>query len=115
MKYFGNWKSHEDVVNDFKGYSDSKAPDGFPTDEEIIYAAYSTPDYEGYALLVYEKDGKLFEVNGSHCSCYGLEECWHPEETSKDAIAMRELSSYYEFEADAIDRFKELFPKKVEG
>jgi hypothetical protein len=38
--------------------------------------------------VIFEKDGKLWEVNGSHCSCYGLEGQWQPEETTWEAIAI---------------------------
>jgi hypothetical protein len=37
---------------------------------QIIFAEYDTPDYEGYAHVIFIKQGKLYEVNGSHCSCY---------------------------------------------
>lgn len=55
----------------------------------ILFAAYENESYEGYALVIFSKDGKLFEVNGSHCSCNGLEGQWSPEETSVDALKMR--------------------------
>lgn len=31
----------------------------------------------------------LYEVNGSHCSCYGLEGQWEEEETTVEALAYR--------------------------
>lgn len=71
--YVGEFKSKEDVESDFEVEL---------TDEQIIYAEYETPSYEGYAFVLFEKDGKLYEVNGSHCSCNGLEGQWSPEETS---------------------------------
>lgn len=64
---------------------------------KILFAVYKTESYEGSALVIFAKDGKLFEVNGSHCSCNGLEEQWSPEETSLEALRMRDLS-YYGFE-----------------
>jgi hypothetical protein len=36
--------------------------------------------------VIYEKDGQLYEVHGGHCSCYGLEGQWSPEETSKEYL-----------------------------
>lgn len=75
--YVGEFKSKEDVESNF----DVKL-----TDERIIYAEYETPSYEGYAFVLFEKDGKLYEVNGSHCSCNGLEGMWEPEETSTKAL-----------------------------
>ena len=56
---------------------------------EFIYACYDTPPYEGYAHVIFVRDGVLYEVNGSHCSCNGLENCWKPEETSLPALMFR--------------------------
>jgi hypothetical protein len=47
---------------------------------ELVYAAYSTPAYEGSATVIYKRDGKWFEATGGHCSCYGLEGQWEPSE-----------------------------------
>lgn len=51
----------------------------------VLFAAYDG-DYDGQALVVFRLDGKLYEVNGSHCSCYGLEDQWDPELTSHEAL-----------------------------
>ena len=59
-------------------------------DVTVLYAIYDTPAYEGWAFVVFAKDGKLYEVTGSHCSCYGLEDQWEPTLTSVDALLMRE-------------------------
>ena len=56
---------------------------------DILYACYETPPYEGYAWVVFEKGGKLYEVNGSHCSCMGLEGQWEPEEVTVGALQLR--------------------------
>ena len=55
----------------------------------ILYANYSLGNYVGDSFILFEKDGKLFEVNASHCSCYGLEGQWEPEETTKEALKLR--------------------------
>lgn len=54
----------------------------------LLVAVYSL-GYDGCALVVYEKGGTLFEVNGGHCSCYDLEGQWSPEETSVDSLRLR--------------------------
>jgi hypothetical protein len=55
--------------------------------DAVIYAAvYRYECYEGSAFVLFEKDGKLFSVHGSHCSCYGLEGQWTPEEETWAAI-----------------------------
>ena len=56
---------------------------------EILYACYNGGGYDGEAHVIFRKDGKLYEVNGSHCSCYGLEGQWKPEETSAEAMLVR--------------------------
>lgn len=61
---------------------------------KIVYGYYSYEDYSGEAFVLYEKDGKLYEVNGSHCSCYGLEDQWQPEETLVEAIEKRLVEPY---------------------
>ena len=48
-------------------------------DIKILFASYSYENYSGDAFVLFSKDGELFEVNGSHCSCYGLEYQWSPE------------------------------------
>lgn len=78
-KYFGDFEGIDDVI----GWAPKDLKD-----EEVIIARYDTPDYEGYAWCLYRRDGKLFEVSDSHCSCFGLE-CWEPEETTIAALLMR--------------------------
>lgn len=55
----------------------------------ILLAYYSYRNWEGDAFVLFEKDGKLFEVNGGHCSCYGLEGQWEPEEVTIDVLEYR--------------------------
>jgi hypothetical protein len=58
---------------------------------EIILAWYEYESYSGCSIVIYrdKEDGKLYEVNASHCSCYGLEGQWIPEETTLEALKMR--------------------------
>lgn len=56
----------------------------------ILLASYTYENYTGEAFVLFEKDGLLFEVDGSHCSCYGLEGQWDPEETTKEALLVRD-------------------------
>ena len=53
---------------------------------DILVAYYGDESYEGYAYVLFMKNGKLYEVCGGHCSCHGLEGQWDPEETSWDVI-----------------------------
>lgn len=81
MKYFGNWSNKQEVANSFN--IDVKQLN----DVNVLVAWYGDGDYCGSAFVLYEKDGALYEVHGSHCSCYGLEDQWEPEETSVEALA----------------------------
>lgn len=51
-------------------------------DDNILFATYTYEEYSGEAFVLFERKGKLYEVNGSHCSCYGLEGQWSPEEVN---------------------------------
>ena len=56
---------------------------------DIIYADYEYISYDGESFVLFSKYGELYEVNGSHCSCYGLEGQWNPEPTTAEAILAR--------------------------
>lgn len=81
--YLGNFASKEDVIREYS------APAGALDGAEVLFAYYSYKDYEGDSFVLFRKDNKLYEVNGSHCSCYGLEGQWDPEETSVAALRKR--------------------------
>lgn len=95
-KYFGNFTDIDSVNGNFGDayYYEGRAetpPQELVSDEQVLYAHYGMGSYEGDALVIFEEDGKLFEVNGGHCSCYGLEGQWKPEETSWQALAIRKF------------------------
>lgn len=81
------------IINGFAGVEDIisqfNAPDDALDNADVLYANYETPPYEGYAHIIFVKDGRLFEVIGSHCSCMGLEGQWSPEETTAKALFFR--------------------------
>ena len=78
-------------------------------DAEILIHHYETPSYEGYAFTLFRRDGLLFEVNGSHCSCYGLEDQWSSEETSVEALRMRKWARYSDEDGVIPAQLTELF------
>lgn len=82
-KYNDLFGCNEDIIREFAITSEQLES------VEILYAYYSYEDYSGDAHVIFRKDGKLYEVNGSHCSCYGLEGQWEPEETSVEALLFR--------------------------
>lgn len=102
--YLNDWSSKLDVMADFIGIRIS-VNDSEKTQKEnneimerykdtfdnvnILLASYTYANYSGSAFVLFEKDGNLYEVNGSHCSCYGLEDQWEPDETTIEALVMR--------------------------
>ena len=109
--YFGLFKVREDLIQNFR------CGKGVVEKVDLLFASYSEGDYDGDAFVLYKQDGKLYEINGSHCSCYGLEDQWHPEETSWAAIHQRfYLNSglSYQHESDAIQALKELITENHE-
>jgi hypothetical protein len=71
----------ENIFGYFLGgeYSPGNKPEDFEGFEPL-FSRYGGRDYEGDYWGLFHKDDKLYEVNGSHCSCYGLEGQFDPEE-----------------------------------
>lgn len=90
QRYFDCFEDIADVRREF-GIDDAEI-----ADEEVLVAVYEQPNYDGAAFVLFERDGALYEVNGSHCSCFGLEDQWQPELTTWAALAIRP-ATYYEF------------------
>lgn len=76
-------------------------------DINILLASYGNANWSGDAFVLFEQDGKLFEVHGSHCSCYGLEEQWKPEEVSLLELEHRLLNGTFGEDDWSDNRFKE--------
>lgn len=72
------------LLNDWEGCSREEILRDFSEEDKedvnILLASYSNENYEGNAFVLFEQGGKLYEVHGSHCSCYGLEGQWETEE-----------------------------------
>jgi hypothetical protein len=112
MKYFGNWSDYSSMIGDWGNIT--KHP--IPSDPQVLFASYGTEEYEGDAVVVFVHEGQLYEVNGGHCSCYGLgeqtysgdtESQWEPEITSWGALNIRTLDAN-QHTLEAITAFKTL-------
>jgi hypothetical protein len=59
--------------------------------ENILYAENieNGSSFDESCWIVFEKNGKLYEINASHCSCYGYEGQWNPEETDVAFLRFR--------------------------
>ena len=88
----------------FDGIDSVHANFGIPSetvkDEEVLYAYYGYGCYCGSATVLFQRDGKLYEELSSHCSCYGLENTWSPEEVTWDQLAVRNLKWRFEDDKD---------------
>lgn len=114
-RYFGGFSSGvESVRSNFinnSSWSRHDDPADLPElkDSEVLFAAYGGASYEGAAVVIFERDGQLYAVEGGHCSCYGLEGQWDPKKISWAYLKeMRESLRPYEYEADAIAAFDKL-------
>jgi hypothetical protein len=119
-KYFGDWSDHKDMANewstgrydyDAKGYSKIQV-DGMATDAEVLVAIYEYEDYSGSAYMLFKRDGKIFEVEGGHCSCYGLEDQWEPAETTWKTLEMKDFYHKYA-DGGFEERLKALIAKHI--
>ena len=95
--------------NDYYGKSNMKSwkMDSFEEEKEkvdlflkqkvnkILFASYGNDSYWGDAFVLFEKDGKLFEVNASHCSCFGLENQWEEEEVELKELEHRLINGTF--------------------
>lgn len=58
---------------------------------DVVHAYYCYQDYSGEAFVILRSrsDGSFWEVNGSHCSCHGLEGQWDMEYTVIEVLIAR--------------------------
>jgi hypothetical protein len=98
-KYFGNFEDRDSVMEEFSATSQEGSIPGFPIDDEILFASYTYASYEGYAVVVFKRDGSLYMVEGSHCSCYGLEGQWDPSQIDSAQLLAYTLDDNHDDEA----------------
>lgn len=83
---------------------------------KILFADYSYEDYSGSAFVLFKQGRKLYEVHGSHCSCYGLEDQWSPEEVTVKELTHRLENGYLYCKEEVQQVLEKLKPrKKVKG
>lgn len=79
--FLGNWSSIEDLQRDFA--------DPGVAGYDIIVAGYFYESYSGSCYVLAESGGQLFECEGSHCSCHGLESQWAPATVTREYLQQR--------------------------
>ena len=85
--YLGSWEQEK-----FEGLASSFRFEKYHPEYKninILFAYYGNFSEGGDAFVLFEKYGKLFEVNVTHCSCYGIEGDFEPEETTLQALMAR--------------------------
>lgn len=105
--FFDDWSDKDDIVCSF-GWESAKDRARITSDlegAEVLFAAYDCGSYEGDAIVVYRRDGNIFEVHASHCSCYGLEDQWCPEEASIKELKQRPSLDDYRFDSETREAF----------
>lgn len=77
--YYGEFNNRSDICREFN----------IPFfDGVVIHAQYYYEDYSGSAFVIFANGGKFYLVEGSHCSCHGLEEDqWRPDEMSLEVLS----------------------------
>jgi hypothetical protein len=75
-----------------------------PQPDCVLLAEYEDENYSGFARVVYFDKGKLWHVSGGHCSCYGLEDQWEPEEISPEMMRHMAAQPYSSWKPDEVER-----------
>lgn len=96
------------------------APEGFENALPLL-AEYTQESYDGWSAVMFIHQNKLYTVQGSHCSCYGLEDQWDPELIEWDiAVEFLKRNSTFkaalplvEILADSPDRESEIGEARV--
>jgi hypothetical protein len=104
--YIGEFASWDDVRSNYG--------DDCPTEEpRFVFAQYETPAYEGYSTVITSTGADdFFIVEGSHCSCFGLEGQWEP--TRHDSADLRKMmEASYGFFHDHKDRLTEWIKETI--
>ena len=106
-RYFGEFAGIDDLRHEFKiSLADVQDP-------EILWAYYEVEGYGSTARVIYQREGHVYEVYGSHCSCMGLEDQWEPAEVSWGQLAMRPAEAQASGNAEAIAAWTEMVNQHV--
>ena len=109
--FLHNWEDKESVINDFENLGwekEEKKSEILKRYEgkNILFASYGLGNYSGDAFVLFEENGKLFEINAGHCSCYGLEDQWTPEEVCLPELEQRLTKGTFGTDSYSDNNFK---------
>jgi hypothetical protein len=88
--------SHQELVEHVMSSYQTDSSDVVGYDFLIAYESVGSwgCDSASFFLLKAKDSDQLFEVHGSHCSCYGFEEQWIVEETSIEYLKSDKFHFY---------------------
>jgi hypothetical protein len=103
---FSNWA---EVVENFTGNCPKEEP-------RFVFAEYEPGDYCGSAVVITSNDGEKFSlVEGSHCSCMGLEDQWEPTEHTEPEIRKMMEANFGFFHRNRNDLAKWIEQSRKDG
>ena len=105
--FLHEFKNAKNVIEEFFYYSFQEEKEKIEKELNILFASYNTGNYYVDAFVLFEKEGKLYEVNASHCSCYGLEEQWEPEEVLLEELEHRLINGTFGLNNWSDNNFRE--------
>jgi hypothetical protein len=79
-----------------------------PEPDEVYFALYDLSQaYEGSADVFYRRGERFFYATGGHCSCYGLEGQWEPEEYTREQLLGQVERANWGFFKDKADLIRQ--------
>ena len=82
QKHYDGFDDWDGVMNSFEVPLLERIPE-----PDQVFADYTFEGYEGSATVIWKNPMEdFYTVHGGHCSCYGLENQWEPETTTREAL-----------------------------
>lgn len=112
--FLHNWSNKFEVIRDFEGIFDSddelqyrRINQLLYDDVNILFASYVSQECIGDSWVLFEKNGTLYEINGSHYSSEGLIDQWEPEEITLEELEHRVVNGTFGADSEVENRFRE--------
>ena len=86
-----------------------------PEPDEVLWASYNIDGYEGFSNVIYRNGDKFYYNYAAHCSCYGLEGQWDPEEYSAELFLAAYEKGHWDIPVSVLSRVKDFLEIKYNG
>ena len=114
--YNNSFTCWHDVVSEFTGTTYRPIErlefiSKIPEPDKVYFADYDIAGYEGQAVVIWRDKEKYYYLEGSHCSCYGLEQTgFNPEVFETKELFLAYLERYCPWWVETIkdDLIKEI-------